>query len=179
MTKHNKSTKNPQHLLAYKKMLERVKNSLASLEKMAAKDKPIQAVETALKDAKYVAIHLGELTLDEAELIAAYIKRDIHDLRKFLNETGNELHDWLAFDLMLAEAEIWGHMSSVADKTQLEMLTFKQKIELGPEYHTGEIIGIGTLCCVACGQLEHFHSVSHIPPCSKCHNTVFTRVRKS
>ncbi|MDH5595020.1 MAG: zinc ribbon-containing protein, partial [Gammaproteobacteria bacterium] len=47
------------------------------------------------------------------------------------------------------------------------------------EWHTGEVVGVGTLRCKACGELLHFHATGHIPPCPKCQKTVFNRVSHS
>jgi Zn finger protein HypA/HybF involved in hydrogenase expression len=50
----------------------------------------------------------------------------------------------------------------------------KMQAELA-EYHSGEIIGLGTLACDKCGEKLHFHNPGRIPPCPKCHGTHFHR----
>jgi len=151
---------------AYHRMLERIRE----LDQ--------KTIQEALEDAKETAEELGELSRDEAENVAEFIKRDLQHAAEFLNEGGRFLKEWLQFDLMLVEDKLWELFSQAADRTRVELVEFQQWLELGPEYHSGEVIGIGTLQCKACGQLLHFHKVSHIPPCPKCHETDFLRESK-
>lgn len=148
---------------AYTKMLERIKHA-AVLEK-------------AIESARKTAVELGELTQDEAEKVSMYLKRDLEDAGKYLAATGKELADWLAFDWRLIEERTWETFSAAADKTTLEWLALQQQLQLGPEYRTGEVTGIGTLCCVNCTEAIHFRQAAHIPPCPKCHHTAFIRAK--
>ena len=155
---------------AYSQMLERVKHSLDDLEERTA-----PAIYNAIESARKTAEELGELTQDEAEKVSMYLKRDLQDAGKFLNETGKELADWLAFDWQLIEERTWEAFLSVADKTKLAWFEFEKQLELGTRYATGEITSAGTLYCIHCTQALNFYKVTHIPPCPKCHSKVFIR----
>ena len=129
----------------------------------------------ALDAAKEQAIHLGELTKDEAELINTYLRRDLHDAGEYINQQRGELADWLRFDVEQIETRIWDKLSLLVDKTTIELDQLKERAERLGEWHTGEITGPGTLVCSACGEEIHFHKTGHIPPCPKCHKTMYKR----
>lgn len=129
----------------------------------------------ALEAAKEQAIHLGELTKDEAELINSYLHRDLHDAGEYIKQQRGELGDWLRFDVEQIEKRIWDSLSLLVDKTTIELDQIKERAERLGEWHTGEITGPGTLVCSACGEEIHFHKTGHIPPCPKCHATVYKR----
>jgi predicted RNA-binding Zn-ribbon protein involved in translation (DUF1610 family) len=69
--------------------------------------------------------------------------------------------------------------SRAADKTRLELNRLASQARRAQEYHTGEIASIGTLVCADCGCEMHFKKTSRIPPCPKCHKTVFKRAKKA
>jgi len=117
----------------------------------------------------------GQLRADEAIKLKHSITRDLIDAAHHLNETGKELSDWLGFDISLIKSELWLAFTEAADKTTLELLKLKQ-IAANAGYHTGEIIGLGTLVCDQCKATLHFHKPGHIPPCGKCHGTHFHRL---
>lgn len=114
--------------------------------------------------------------MDEAIRLEQSIKRDLLDAAQHMNETGKELKDWLGFDLILIKNELWQKFTEATDKTTLALLKLKYIAE-NAEYHTGEIIGLGTLICDKCKSPLHFHKPGHIPPCGKCCGTCFHRQR--
>ena len=117
----------------------------------------------------------SQLKADEAVDLKNSIKRDLLDAAHHLTATGKELKDWLGFDISLIKSELWLAFSEAADKTTLALLELKN-IAANAEYHTGEIIGLGTLVCDECHAKLHFHKPSRIPPCGKCHGTRFHRL---
>ena len=135
----------------------------------------LPTVLDALASAKEQAIHLGELSKDEAELISAYLRRDLHDAGEYIKQQRGELGDWLRFDVDLIEKNIWDSLSQLVDKTTIELEMLKERADQLGEWHTGEITGPGTLVCSTCGEEIHFHKTGHIPPCPKCHATVYKR----
>ncbi len=150
------------------------------------------SLETALQQSKHADSnfhHLLEIVTDDIKIASQIkadeavdlknsIKRDLLDAAHHLNETGKELKDWLGFDISLIKSELWQAFTEATDKTTLELLKLKQ-IAANAEYHTGEIIGLGTLVCDQCKAALHFHQPGHIPPCGKCHGTRFHRLNHS
>lgn len=157
---------------AYERMLERVRQGIEDLEHRAE-----PALDRLLAAAREKAVELGELTREEADRISDYLRRDLEDAGEYLaGPQARELADWLKLDVALIEQRMLDLFMSVADRTRLEMTSFQEELRAhASEYHTGEVTGIGTLHCSACGQAVHFHQAGHIPPCPKCHGTVFRR----
>jgi hypothetical protein len=70
--------------------------------------------------------------------------------------------------------EFWERFSQAADQTTTALYQLRLETEIA-EYHSGELIGLGTLVCDQCGEKLHFHKPGHIPPCPKCTSTHFHR----
>ncbi|NQZ54862.1 MAG: zinc ribbon-containing protein, partial [Piscirickettsiaceae bacterium] len=128
--------------------------------------------------AKRQAIELKEITKEEAEKIGDYLRRDLHDAAEHLESSGKEISSWFSFDLKLVEDRILDIFVKVADKTRLELAQLAEQAKRAQQYHTGEITSIGTLACQECDTLLHFKKTSRIPPCPKCHKTIFVRTRR-
>lgn len=159
------------HIRAYNRMMERVNAAFRQ-----AGENALPPLQRTVETAKETAVKLGELTRDEAELIGAYLKRDLHDAAAYLAATGSDLSQWLRFDIRLIENRLLEMFSQAADQTKLELLRLAAPPVSPNRYHTGEITGPGTLQCSTCNKVLHLHATGHIPPCPECHGTVFTRV---
>jgi hypothetical protein len=159
---------------AYDKMMERVTQLLDTAEHEA-----LPSLQKNIDKAKQQAIDLKELTQDEAEKLADYLHRDLSDLAKHLSQSGEEFASWFSFDLQLIEDRLLEALAKVADKTSLQLAQLASQAKRSQEYHTGEITGIGTLVCQNCTGLLHFKKTSRIPPCPKCHKTIFTRTKRA
>lgn len=155
---------------AYNQMMARIKDAIENAEASAA-----PTLQKAIDHAKQQAIHLGEITLEEAEEIGNYIKRDINDAAEYLMETSHEFSEWLMLDIDIIEQKVLELFLSVADKTRVELAQLAQPSCQISQYYTGEITGPGSLVCEACGETIHFTTTDHIPPCPKCKNTCFKR----
>ena len=166
----NSSHENNEHTNAYERMRERTRQLLDE----NTQDLLPNLIDS-LESAKEQAIHLGELTKDEAELISTYLRRDLHDAGEYIKQQRGELADWLRFDVEQIEKKIWDSLSLLVDKTTIELEQLKARANRLDEWHTGEITGPGTLVCNACSKQLHFHKTGHIPPCPKCHSTVYKR----
>ena len=155
---------------AYERMLER---AMAGSQKAGERAGP--GLHRLIDAARDKAIELEELSREEAERIAAYLKRDLTDAGEFLADTGDELRDWLGFETRLIENQLLDLFMSAADKTTVELLDLKEQARQASSYHAGEVTGPGTLQCDACGAKQHFHKPRRISPCPQCHATVFHR----
>ncbi len=155
---------------AYDRMMERVS---ASLEE--AEEKALPTLRENIEHAAEKAVELEELTRDEAEKVAMYLRRDLQDAGKHLADTGEELGSWLRFDMEQIEDRFLEFLARAADQTRLEILELEEQLQADPPHHSGEITGPGTLYCSDCGQAIHFHETGHIPPCPKCHGSNFRR----
>ena len=153
---------------AYEKMVERVHNLWDSGEGQ-------HSLKQAILHARDKAEELQEITREDANKVADYVSRDLHEMGSYLHETGEELRDWFRFDVGLIGDRILEKLISVADKTRLELAALQEHNREASQWHTGEITGPGTLICRQCGEQLHFKKTGHIPPCPKCHKTEFKR----
>jgi hypothetical protein len=154
---------------AYEKMLERVHDRLERAESH------LPTVKQNLDQAREKAVELGELTKEEAEKVASYIERDLHDAAVYISDTGQQLRDWWRFDLKQMELRILDIFASVADQTSLQLREMAEDLRRAELYHTGEVTGPGNLLCTGCGKPMHFKKPGRIPPCTGCRGTEFRR----
>lgn len=135
------------------------------------------SLQKAVNNAKDEAVHLGEVTREEAHEISEYIKRDINDAAEYMMETSAEFSDWLMLDIEIIERQIIDLFLSVADRTRIELEQFQNPPRKPVEYHSGEITGPGTLVCTQCGHQVSFITTGEIEPCPECKNTTFQRAQ--
>ncbi len=152
---------------AYNKLLHRVYDTVVE-----AGDKLKPSLEKRLED----AAALDELGREEIETISDYLRRDIEAAAQWMADNdGGELGEWLRFDIEQVESQVLEAFSQLADQTTVELKQLEQTANVIGEWHTGEIVGIGSLTCMKCGEELHFHATGHVPPCPKCHGTKFKR----
>ncbi len=154
---------------AYESMYEHAAENIHKL-----KDNSLPALQNVIEEAREKAVKLDELTEEDAVKLTGWLKRDIQDAVSYLAETGNEIKDWLGYEVDLLENEFFYLLLQTADKTTVELQQLKENAQ-HPEYHTGEITSPGTLSCNECGEKLHFYKAGKIPPCPKCHATVYHR----
>ena len=170
--KSSSSKSTSQWILAYENMLVHVSSLISDLR---SNHEPRFYERIAL--AKQKVAKFQELSEHEAEKIASYVQRDFQDAVHFMQTTNQRFQDWLAFDWQLIEIKLFEMCSEVADNSVLEWRQLRQQYPLGiSRYRAGEIVGIGSLCCKACGQVVKFIKISRIPPCPKCHQSEFQRL---
>ena len=154
---------------AYETMYE---NAASSLHKL--KDRDLPALHKVLDQARDKAVEIDELTESDAVQLTHWLKRDLEHAFSYLAESSHEIKDWLGYETSLLESEFFYLLLQTADQTTVELQQFKENAQ-HPEYHTGEISGPGTLTCDECGEKLHFYKAGKIPPCPKCHSTIYHR----
>ena len=164
----NQNKTQEERLDLYHRMMERVKHFIEDAE---------PRVEHAIDAAREKTVELEEATREEAEEIADYVRRDLSEIGEYLQDSGKDIGTWFHMDMELIEANLLDLMTSVADKTKVELAEIAARAEVANIYQTGEITGPGTLTCSECGEELHFKKAGHVPPCPKCHSTTFTRKR--
>ena len=154
---------------AYNQMMASIRQVFEETE---ASDTSLQQ---ALNTAKEQAVHLGEVTLEEAHEISEYIKRDINDAAEYMMESSAEFSDWLMLDIEVIERKVVDMFLSVADRTRVELEELKHHTQALSIYYSGEITGPGTLVCTECGHQTPFVTTAQIEPCPKCGNNTYRR----
>jgi len=173
MTSNNKHQSSNRLINTYNQMMAAIR------EKFENADTSDLTLQKALNAAKEQAVHLGEVTVEEAHEISEYIKRDINDAAEYMMETSAEFGDWLMLDIEIIERNIIDLFLSVADRTRIELEQFQNPPHVHNEYRSGEITGPGTLVCTQCGRNVSFVTTGEIEPCPECKNTVFQRAQST
>jgi len=114
------------------------------------------------------------LTDEQLLQLTSGLKRDLVDAADHISGEGRDFRSWLSFDMELIEDTLLGLFMDAADKTTIELARLKAEA-MAAGYQTGEVIGLGTLVCDACGEILTFHKPGHIPPCPRCRATHFHR----
>jgi rubrerythrin len=174
MTRQKDNSKqNSEHLTqAYDHMLQRVEETLGS-----AMEHSGNILSLALDNARDKAVELGELTREEADKVREFISADLYDAGRYLAIEEREVTDWLRLNLLLVEKDMLHRFTNLAQAARLELKHLGKTRQRLDEWHTGEVTTIGTLRCRQCGEIIHFERTGRIPPCPKCHATVFERAK--
>jgi predicted RNA-binding Zn-ribbon protein involved in translation (DUF1610 family) len=152
---------------AYQQMLTRLKEILPHPN--------FKNLRERIATAQEKAVGLEELTLEEAERIGDYLRRDIEDAAQFIVTTRQALADWMRFDLELIEDRLLDMFSLAVDHTRLELENLAELARHATDWCSGEITGPGTLYCDSCEQALYFHKPDYIPVCPNCGGTLFRR----
>ncbi len=155
---------------AYEKLL---KLSIKEFKQLEVKTKPL--FHNLIDKAGQTLSELEELTKEESEKIASYLKRDLNEAANYMTNSGEEFKKWLAIDVDIIETYLYEQFKQAADQTTVELAQLKANAE-NAQYRTGEITGPGVLTCDECGEQLHFEKAGHIPPCAKCKATYFHRL---
>ena len=140
-----------------------------------AEEKTAETLKEALEKAEEKASELGELTREEIDKLSDWLRRDLREAAEAWERNKEDLAAWWEMDKDLIEAQLLDWVAKVADPTMVQWELLREQARFG-EWHTGEITGPGVLVCRNCGEKLTFDKPGHIPPCPKCHGTVFDKV---
>ena len=131
--------------------------------------------EDALEAARRQSVEQGELSDDEADRIANYLRRDLLQAAQYTADEARDLKGWLRMDLQLIEDWLLDQFTKATDLTRIELLNFQQGM-LPPEvFHSEEVAGPGALICSDCGEMVLLEQVGIIPTCPSCGGHEFYR----
>lgn len=151
----------------YRKMMGRIEKT----QKTSSKKTLQQHIQAATD----MAVELNELSREEAEHLGDYLRRDLIDAAQFIVTTEQALADWMRFDLEVIENGLLNMFSLMVDQTQLELENLAESARQATEWHSGEIVGLGSLYCEMCGHALQFQEPDYIPACPNCGATQFKR----
>ncbi|KMQ75691.1 zinc ribbon-containing protein [Marinobacter subterrani] len=173
MTVPERSHLSGKALEVYDRMLERVQLRLNELQSTSLK-----TLEDEVRKAVEFEYELEEMSREEADLLGAYLQRDLEHLMHFVDETGEGLGEWLQLDIALIEHQLADKLLSVADQTLVDTLELKQKLENqeAGQYISGEVATAGMFQCLNCGHMRCLTATSHLEPCEACGSHYYERV---
>jgi hypothetical protein len=140
-------------------------------------DDTLHSVADSLEIAKEKFSKVSDLTSEELDKVAGYVKRDLEHAAHGLTETNDSdsLSEWFKFDVQLIENFALNSFLSLADKTRIELAKLEQ-LASKHVYHSGDITSPGTFLCDKCGKEIAFKAASEIPECPACQHNVFVRM---
>lgn len=163
MTEKHDQNQNQEHpeVGLYEKLASRTAEILEDSKK---------SVDEALKKAKEEITSAGDYSREQADKIGKYVRRD-------LVENANKARDavFRSMDPQRLAAGVQSTFSRILTSTAETLSELAAKSEKSLEFHTGEVTSPGTLTCKDCGGEMHMSKTTRIPPCSKCHKTVFRK----
>lgn len=147
-------------------------------EKIAARtaellDEGKKTFDEALKKAREEASKAGDYTREQADKAAEYVKRDLAAMGKQADKAKQALKE--AVEPQRVAAGMQSIFTRILIGAADTLSDWAKKAENNLEYKTGEVTSPGTLTCKACEAEMHLKTTGRIPPCPKCHKTIFRK----
>ena len=161
---------------AYNAMSERV------LDLMQGEHGVRQSLDSALLRAREWVMTLNELTHEEADDLAATLRREVDELSATLVAAEEEFEDWVETDLLVAEHQALEKMLLAADPTTRDLLRLKEMWaeQMAQLLRAGDTVAAGAYECVDCGEVLHVKVDGDVlPACPACGGTLYRRMRSA
>ncbi|MGW8313243.1 MAG: zinc ribbon-containing protein [Desulfuromonadales bacterium] len=126
--------------------------------------------DEALKKAKEELASAGDFSREQADKVGEYVRRDLKVNAEKARDAVRK-----AIDPQRLAAGVQSAFSRILSSTAETLTELAERSEKSLEYKTGEITSSGTLTCKECDAEMHMTKSSRIPPCPKCHKTVFRK----
>jgi len=161
MTEQNEPKNEQEEIGLYEKLAARTADLIEEGKK---------TFEEALKKAKEELASAGDFSREQADRMGEYVRRD---LKQNADKAREAVMKAIEPQRLAAGAQsAFSRILTSAAETLTELAERSEKIL---EYRTGEITSAGTLTCKACEAEMHMTKTTRIPPCPKCHKTVFRK----
>jgi len=126
--------------------------------------------DEALKKAKEELASAGDFSREQTDRLGEYVRRD---LKENADKAAGAVKKAIEPQRLAAGAQsAFSRILASAAETLTELA---ERSEKSLEYTTGEITSPGTLTCKDCEAEMHMTKTTRIPPCPKCHKTVFRK----
>lgn len=162
--KEQQGEQEEQDVKYYQKLISRTEELLASGRK---------SLDEAVKKAGEEVTSASNYTREQQEKIATYVKRDLQNAVDYTSKTGENFRH--AVDPKRLAAGTHSLVASILTSTADALGHWAQKSEQQVTFKTGEMTGPGTLTCKNCQEEIQLTKTSRIPPCPKCHQTLFRK----
>lgn len=161
MTESNDPNKEQQDVSLYEKLAARTADLIVEGRK---------TFEDALKKAKEELSAAGDFSRERLDKIGNYVRRD-------LGENADKAREAVikAVEPQRLAVGVQSTFSRILTSAAETLTELAAKSEKHLEYQTGEVTSPGTLTCKECGAELHMTRTTRIPPCAKCHKTLFRK----
>ena len=149
----------------YEKMSQSLRDNLERAGSLTE-----EVFERALKESQDWAYKMKDHYSDDINRVSEFIRRDWYEAIRFTRDRTRK-----SLDLDRIQAGIMGLLARLAHSAGSQLESFAARLNDKLTYKTGEIAGAGTLECNQCGQKLLNEKPTRIPPCPKCHSTIFRR----
>ncbi len=126
--------------------------------------------DEALKKAKEELASAGDFSREQADRLGEFVRRD---LKQSADKAAEAVKKAIEPQRLAAGAQ--SAFSRILASTAATLTELAERSEKSLEYKTGEITSAGTLTCKDCEAEMHMTKTTRIPPCPKCHKTVFRK----
>lgn len=161
MADQDKNQHDNQDVSFYEKMAERTAELLEEGRK---------TLDEALKKAKEELAKAGGHTSERADRVAEWVRRDVRQSAAKASDAVKQ-----AVDPQRMAAGAQSLLARILTGTADALSDLAKKTEQALEFKTGEVTSAGTLTCKECGAEMHMKQTARIPPCPKCHKTIFRK----
>lgn len=164
MTEDNQPKNEQDDISIYEKIISRTEELLGSGRK---------SLDEALKKAGDEISSAGTFTREKAEKISTYVKRDLQHAIDSAGKGKNTVKE--AVDPQRIAVGAQSFFSKILFNTAETLGDWAKKSEQSLEFKTGEVTSPGTLTCKECSEDIHIRKTGKIPPCPRCHNTIYRK----
>ena len=164
MTENNQENNEQEEVGLYEKIISRTEELLGSGRKN---------LDEALKRAGDDLSSAGNFTREQAEKVSTFIKRDIQHVVDNAGKNSETVKEAVNPKRIAVGAQ--SIFSKILSNTAETLSGWAQKSEHNLEFKTGEITSPGSLTCKNCEEVIHMRKTAKIPPCPKCHKTVYRK----
>ncbi|MDT8443313.1 MAG: hypothetical protein RQ722_03380 [Desulfuromonadales bacterium] len=126
--------------------------------------------DEALKKAKEELSAAGDYSRERVDKLGEYVRRDLKANAGKATEAVKK-----AVEPMRVAVGVQSAFSRILTSAAETLTELAERSEKSLEYKTGEITSPGTLTCKDCNAEMHMTKTTRIPPCPKCHKTVFRK----
>ena len=139
----------------------------------ASRAKGREALDSSMAIAHENLVAMGEISAEQGQLFAEYLKRDLAQTSKDMEHLGEEAREHLHPSRLGA-----GALAATAAAFRLVgrgLLSLSDKADEALVYNAGEITSAGTLTCLKCGAQTLLKKTCVIEACPACAGTIFKK----
>ena len=129
-----------------------------------------KTLDEALKKAKEELSKAGDLSGEQLDKVADYVKRDVAENAGKATEAVKK-----AVDPQRVAAGAQSIFARILNSAADALSDLAEKAEKQVGFKTGEVTSAWTLTCKECEAEMHMKTTGRIPPCPKCHKTTFRK----